>query len=61
METIRVTDATTRSELAALLADACHAAKREIPKAGTVDYPTKYDRRHQIIDALLSDWEKAPA
>lgn len=61
MTTIRIDDSTTLPELAEALAHLCHTAKRCVPKVGTDEYPTPWDRMHARIDALLDDMERAPA
>jgi hypothetical protein len=57
---IRVTDETTRAEIAEALTNLGHVARREFPVVGTPRAPTPWDRRHQAINALLDDWERAP-
>lgn len=60
MTALRVTDDTTRAELAEAMAHVLRLAKREMPKVGTAEYPTPWDTRHATLDALLTDWEQAP-
>lgn len=60
-EVIRVTDDTTKAELAEALTNLSHTAQREFPVVGTEDVPTPWDCRHRVINALLCDWERAPA
>lgn len=54
----RVTDDTTRDEIAGLLADVCREAKRcpRIVERFTTDKPTDWSEHHELIDALLGDW-----
>lgn len=49
----------TRTEIAELLAEACHDAKRQMPKVGSPDMPTGWDECHELIDMLLTDMEAA--
>ena len=56
---IRVTDESTRAELAEALTNMCARAQREMPVVGTEELPTPWDRHHRVLDALLDDWEKA--
>lgn len=58
---IRVTDASTKAELAEALRNLCARAQREMPVVGTEALPTPWDKRHRAIDALLDDYEQAPA
>lgn len=60
MVAVVVTDETTKAELAEALANMLHRAKREMPRVGTVEHPTPWDKRHAAMDALLEDWVKAP-
>ena len=59
--TIRITDESTKSEIAEALGYANHTAKREMPVVGTPTAPTPWDQRHKLIDSLLYDWQRAPA
>lgn len=58
---IRVTDTSTREELAEAMTNLCARARREMPVVGTADLPTPWDKRHEALDALLTDWEQASA
>lgn len=60
-DTIRVTDETTRDELASALANVCARARRIPHVVGSETLPSEWDRRHRQLDELLSDWEQAPA
>ncbi len=61
--TIRVTDDTTRHELAEAIDNLNRSAKRaqHIVEKFSDDEPTEWTRWHRRIDALLEDWMKAPA
>jgi hypothetical protein len=56
---IRVTDDTTWDELASALANVCARAKRVPRVVGSEKLPTEWDTRHEQIDALLTDMERA--
>lgn len=58
---VRITDDTTRTELADALAYVNHEAKRAPHVLGTAEYPSKWDQRHAMLDALLTDYWDAPA
>lgn len=58
---VKITDDTTRAELAEALTNLSHAAQREFPVVGSEDAPTPWDRRHRTINQLLHDWQAAPA
>lgn len=60
-DVIRVTEASTREELAEALLNLCARARREMPVVGTELLRTPWDKRHEAIDALLEDWQKAPS
>ena len=58
---IRVTDESTRAEVAEAMTyinDAAKATPREIGPAGE---PTLWDRRHELLNAMLTDWQTRPA
>jgi hypothetical protein len=59
-ETIRVTDETTRADLVIAIGGVCDRAKRIPQIVGSTKLPTEWDRRHEQINDLLADWEKAP-
>lgn len=61
MTAIRVTDDTSRAEIAEALVHANAAAKRKPRVVGDEKIPTAWDHCHEILDALLEDWENAPA
>lgn len=48
-------------EIEEALGHACHAAKREVPKVGTDEHPTPWDKAHQHLDQRLTEWELARA
>lgn len=58
-ETIRITDDSTRGEIAEALTHLNRRAKREFPRIGTAEHPTPWDRRHTALDNLLDDWRSA--
>jgi len=58
---LRVTDDTPRAEIAEALINACAHAHRQPCVVGTADMPSKWDSAHALLDALLTDWEAAPA
>lgn len=49
----------TRSDIAEALHHLNHHAKRQIPKPGTPDFPTGWDKAHALIDARLHEWQAA--
>lgn len=64
MSTLRITDDSTPEDIAEALGHMLHAAKREVPihrKSELRDDLTPYDLRHQGLDMLLLDWERAKA
>ena len=52
---IRVTDESTRAELAECLANVNARAKQVPAVVGTAELPTEWDRRHQQMDLLLAE------
>lgn len=60
-DVIRVSDDSTRADIAEAMTNLCARARREMPVVGTVDLPTPWDKRHEALDALLTDWEQASA
>ena len=46
----------SRGELALFLRDELFQAKRQIPKVGSADYPTKWDQHHAKLNELLDDY-----
>lgn len=60
MTVVKVTDQTTRAEIAGVLATANYEAKRK-PHVLGVASPSAWDEAHSLIDCLLTDWEQAPA
>lgn len=55
MTVVRVTDDTTRAELAETLRLLCDAAKR-LPHVQGVCAPSSWDIQHARIDAVLDEW-----
>lgn len=41
------------------IAAECRRAKREMPRVGNVQHPTRWDVRHADLDLLLVQWEAA--
>lgn len=58
MSVTRITDDTTREELAECLLHLCDHAKRQ-PHVLGVTQPSNWDVAHQRIDRVLADWETA--
>jgi hypothetical protein len=52
-------EAPTRADIAEALTHLNHHAKRQIPKPGTPDFPTAWDKAHALIDARLYEWQAA--
>lgn len=61
MEVLKVSDDTTREELAVAIGSVCDRAKRIPHVVGTDRLPTEWDRRHEQINAMLDQIERAPA
>ena len=59
--TVRITDESTRADIAEAITNMCARARREMPVVGTELLPTPWDKRHRAIDALLDDYERASA
>lgn len=61
-ELIRVTDESTKAEIASLLLLACADTKRlqRIVERFTTDEPSAWSDAHCFLDELLTDWERAP-
>lgn len=57
---VLITDETTRAQIAEVLAEANRHAKRKPHVLGVVG-PSAWDECHSLIDALLEDWDQAPA
>lgn len=55
-DVIHITDALTRADLAEAMAGVNARAKRVPHVLGTPDLPTEWDRRHQQLDLMLSEW-----
>lgn len=56
-ETIRITDESTRAEIAEALTHLAHYAARQMHHPDC----SRWVRAHERIDVLLADWEAAPA
>lgn len=56
---IRVTDETSRDDLAEALANLVAYAKRQQYILGDAEHPSRWDRSHQRIDQLLTEYEAA--
>lgn len=54
-----ITDATPRAEIAEAITNMAHRAAREFPVVGSPEHPTPWDKRHQSINAMLDDLERA--
>ena len=61
MAVVRVTDETTRAELAATIALLCEDAKALSRRGKAWDGDPEWARLHEILGAVLEDWERAPA
>lgn len=59
-ELLRVTDDTTKADIAEALGHVLHRAKRQTPVVGTAEFPTPWDTAHEMLDSLLDDWLRAP-
>ena len=58
-DVIKVSDDSTRADIAEALRNLCQRARREMPVVGTAELPTPWDKRHHAIDELLDDYERA--
>lgn len=56
-EVLVVDDDTSRAELAECLRHLVHSAKRQVPKVGTDEHPTGWDKLHKTIDTRLTEWQ----
>ena len=52
-----ITDESTACEIAEALGHANRRAKRAPHVIGTREYPTAWDRAHELLDAMLTDWQ----
>lgn len=57
MDIIRVTDDTTRDQIAEACGHVCASAKRLPRVVGTAECPTLWDRLHAKLDVLLDEWQ----
>lgn len=57
---IRVTDESTRAEVAEAMVYINDRAKLTPHRVGTTEDPSLWDRRHMLLNAMLSDWETRP-
>jgi hypothetical protein len=53
---LRVTDETTRDELASALANVCARARRIPHVVGSETLPSEWDRRHATLNELLTEY-----
>ena len=51
-----ITDESTAADIAEAIGHVNHLAKRSPHVLGTIDYPTDWDRTHELLDAMLDDW-----
>ena len=51
--------AKTRADIEAELMAECYRAKREMPRIGTWQHPTRWDVRHADLDLLLTQWQSS--
>lgn len=58
MTAVRVSDETTRAEIAEALAHVNRRAKR-VPRVFGVAAPSAWDELHDMLDHLLDDWRAA--
>ena len=58
---IRVTDESTRDEVAEAMTYVNGCAKESPRVIGTLEEPTLWDRRHELLNAMLTDWQARPA
>jgi hypothetical protein len=63
MTTVRITDTSTRADIAGVLAEANYHAKRKpkVIETFAEDPPTAWSEAHSLIDCLLDDWQQADA
>lgn len=59
MSLLRITDDSTRDELAEALTHCCRTAIRAPHVFGDPDRPSTWDVAHKRLDALLDEWEAA--
>ena len=52
-----VTDESTRADLAEAMGHVNFTAKRTFQVVGTPEHPTLWDRRHELLNAMLDDWQ----
>lgn len=57
---IHVTDDSTRAEVAEAMGYINDRTKQTPHLIGTVEDPTMWDRRHMLLNAMLTDWEARP-
>lgn len=56
---LRITDDSTREEIAEAITHCCRTASRAPYVIGTDEHPSAWDRAHVRINALLVAWETA--
>ena len=52
-----ITDESTAADIAEAITHVNHDAKRAPHVLGTADHPSRWDKRHELIDAMLTDWQ----
>ena len=57
---IRVTEASTREDIVEAMVYVNDRAKASPHTVGSVDHPTLWDRRHDLLNAMLTDWQTRP-
>ena len=57
---VHVTDRSTRDEVAQVLSQVNAVAKLGPRLVGRSDEPTLWDRRHELLNAMLTDWQARP-
>ena len=58
---ISVTDESSRAEVAEAMIHVNAKARMTPAVIGTSEEPSAWDRRHRLLDAMLTDWETRPA
>jgi hypothetical protein len=57
---IRVTDASTREDIVEAMVYVNDRAKASPHTVGSAEHPTVWDRRHDLLNAMLTDWQTRP-
>jgi hypothetical protein len=58
---LRITDDSTREEIAEAITHCCRTAVRAPHVRGSDEHPSAWDRAHETLDELLCEWEAARA